>query len=895
MTTKTVSVFFANHFDLTWRRCWERSYRYQGAQYASYQEIEELCLNRNLELAEQGEGAYLVEQSLTLRTYLIRYPEALPRLKALYERGLFEVCGAGEAIIDVNLCSFETMCRNLASGVAYCRDVLGMPPLLACHDDGFGSSAQFPQVIRQCGLPGIQGMSYNLPDNTYWQGLDGSTILVWRGAPGRNYFFDHCYHEPCRKCRGLAPGTCHTCNGTGLDLPQNFYPPFESAPATDFSNGLAQYCVRSEEMLPPDVFSSTLRRWEATEPDVRYIWATPRHLASLWRPLTLLDPPPANQIASRVENNPVQTGCLVSRIRIKQEARRCESLFYGWESALALSCPNAAKAAAWATAFLELPLFFFHDAVTGTHQDEAYAELLDRMAILRRTINSEAQRTLQQAGWTNAEVPAPAVSGSTLQVFPARLGSTPLRIPLAEGAWREAKPLVAVTAEGRRWPVVHDWHPWSPPMHEAPGRLIRAVGSTARTRPDTGPSTIEVNDLPALSWQELRLESAAEPSPLDDRELRNAYLSVTFTDRGVATIRDLQTNATAQGDDLADIGGLVLEEDEGDPWGTRRKSSFCRPLTPFTRRLGARRFEGYSEAYFGGHFEPNLRFGREEDPSIFALEWMVTVRLLDAARRVDFSYEIFWKSENRRLRAVFPVQSATDSAWYSIPGGVLERPRYDQTETCLWSPNGDWPALHFAAAQPAAGQASGWAVINYGTPSARVADGRIMMSLLRSPGFGHCLERYAQDYPMPTSGLRDGGWHHFRLSLAPHAGAGDISRLAGEASALNLAIPAAAAPTGSTLSALPFQITGQGIELVAVKLPFDGGQEQILRLLNNQPVPSALSLKGNGGRSLQVTPCLMTEEQCGEPAIGKCLSFEFKPFEARTFRIRNRQGNHDET
>ena len=205
---KTVYVHFSNHFDLVWRRCWDRDYVYQGGRYASYRRIEELCLLRNVELAEHGEGAYAVEQGLTMRAFLERHPEALPRLKALYEQGLFEVCGAGEAIIDVNLCSFETMCRNLASGVHYCRTVLGMPPLLANHGDGFGSSAQFPQVIRQCGLPGINGLSYSAPDNQYWRGLDGSTVLVWGGAPGRGYFFDHCYHEPCRACRGETPADC---------------------------------------------------------------------------------------------------------------------------------------------------------------------------------------------------------------------------------------------------------------------------------------------------------------------------------------------------------------------------------------------------------------------------------------------------------------------------------------------------------------------------------------------------------------------------------------------------------------------------------------------------------------------------------------------------------------
>lgn len=641
--------------------------------------------------------------------------------------------------------------------------------------------------------------------------------------------------------------SCDVCQGTGLDLPQNFYPPFEPALAADLSGDMGQYCVNSEEMLPPDGFTALLRRWEARDPDVRYIWATPRRLAALWQPLAAVDKPVGGQIASRVENNPVQTGCYVSRIRIKQEARRCEAQFYGWETALALSCPQAMDPAAWEAAFLELPLFFFHDAVTGTHQDEAYAELMDRMAAMRRTVNGEAERTLQRAGWRDAQVPAPAAANTLVQAFAPCFAGSALRVPLASVPWRLVQPLVAVAADGRRWPVVYECHAWSPPIPSAPGRLIDAVGPSARTRPDECHATIEIGDPAALQWQTLRLEPAAAPRTLAGTELRNASLTVELGDHGVAAIHDARTGAVARLDDLASVGGLVIEEDVGDPWGTRRQSTFRRSLTPFTRRLGALRHDGYSEAYYAGRYEPNLPFGREEDPEIFALEWYITVRLLDDARRVDFEYEVFWKSENRRVRAVFPVQAESDAAWYSIPGGWLERARYDQTETHLWSPAGDWPALHFVAAQPAAKQSAGWAVVNYGTPSARVADGRIMLSRLRSPGFGHCLERYAQNYPMPTSGLRDGGWRHFTLSCMPHGGAADLPRLAAEAAALNLAVPAASASGGARLPGAPFQAEGEGLQLVAAKLPFGGGPGRIVRLLNLNAASSCAVLQGVEG------------------------------------------------
>ena len=60
--------------------------------------------------------------------------------------------------------------------------------------------------------------------------------------------------------------------------------------------------------------------------------------------------------------------------------------------------------------------------------------------------------------------------------------------------------------------------------------------------------------------------------------------------------------------------------------------------------------------------------------------------------------------------------------------------------------------------------------INHGTPSARIEKGTILYSILRSPAFGHGLEHYCINYPMPTSGLKDGGWHFFQFSILPKFG-----------------------------------------------------------------------------------------------------------------------------
>ncbi len=879
---KTVYVHFSNHFDLVWRRCWDRSYVYEGGRYASYRRIEELCLLRNIDLAEQGEGAYVVEQALSLRAFLESHPEALPRIQKLHEQGLFEMCGAGEAIIDVNMCSGETLCRNMASGIRYCRDVLGLPPLLANHGDGFGSSAQFPQVIRGCGLPGIQGMSYSIPDNQYWRGLDGTSALVWKGVPGRGYFFDHCYHEPCRVCRNQEPASCSACQGTGLDLPQNFYPPFEPVPKDNFSDGLAVYNVCSEEMLPPAPFTANWRRWEVETPDVRYRWGTPRLTARLWEPLArAADHPPVDKIASKIENNPVQSGCLVSRIRIKQMGRRLEAEFYGWEKAVMLSRGSGTKLdrGRWEKLFLELPLVFFHDAVTGTHQDEACRELQDRMGQAIAGIRAEARAALGMP----VEKPAGVKPGDLIAVFAPQAAALSCRSLLPEVDWRLARPLVAVDEKGVRHPVVFPLHAYSPALPSLPSRLINAVGSDARTRPELTTPYLEMASPKPLAWSRMRLEEALPPKEQDSRLLRNAFLEVTLGDDGVAEVRDLKSGLTAKADQWT-LGELLLEEDEGDPWGTRKTPAFRKGLRAFTHFQGAARFEGYQEAWYSGRYEPNLPFGREEDPNVFALEWLVTVRLLDEARRVDFSVEVFWKSADRRLRLAFPVQASSDRGAYSIPAGWLMRNRYERKENHLWSPNGDWPALHFVAAE-AAVCGSGWALVNQGTPSARIEDGAILMSVLRSPGFGHCLERYGQAYPMPTSGIRDGGWHRFEFHLLPYGGEAELPSLALQAIALNQNALCIVDPPPASLNELGLRLEGTDVELQSTKPCFNPEMKNalVLRVVNQAPEERTATLVLPAAGDYTGWECNLIE-QAGERLriIDHRVSLVLKPFEIRS-------------
>ena len=79
-----------NHFDPTWRRCFDRPAVYHGVTVRSYAEIEALCFDAWLALAPRG-YTYFEGQTAVLRKYLERRPEAREALQRHARAGLLEL------------------------------------------------------------------------------------------------------------------------------------------------------------------------------------------------------------------------------------------------------------------------------------------------------------------------------------------------------------------------------------------------------------------------------------------------------------------------------------------------------------------------------------------------------------------------------------------------------------------------------------------------------------------------------------------------------------------------------------------------------------------------------------------------------------------------------------
>ena len=220
------------------------------------------------------------------------------------------------------------------------------------------------------------------------------------------------------------------------------------------------------------------------------------------------------------------------------------------------------------------------------------------------------------------------------------------------------------------------------------------------------------------------------------------------------------------------IGELCLEPDFGDAWATRICPWFHPHDNQSLLQLGnfQKLIEANSEriVWEGVYRDDSLKIRAKGcDPMVKTLRWktIVTRGINDAP---DFTTEIDWDTHSKRIRVLFPVASAGDSAWYEIPFGYAER-KYDpqQVNYHEWSPNSmDFPAQNWVCKETDRGSAA-VAVFNRGIPSFRWIPGCFEMSLLRSPE-ALFVANESRNYDFADfDGLRDAGKHTFHYCVMP--------------------------------------------------------------------------------------------------------------------------------
>jgi len=712
-------VTINNHFDPTWRRCWRKRFTHAGQMFASYAELQEAYMLDNLALARRhAEYAFEAESAIVLREFLRRHPELRGELRALAAQGRFAVTGAGDNVIDSNMVLGESIVRNFLTGLLYVERTLGVRTKLGWRADGFGNSAQLPQILNGCELPWSYACSYSPVCGSYWRGLDGSVVvhamppLVAYGGGVRKL-------PPCAACRGAG---CDACGGRGFQhlraaLPVTFHEKLEREGA-----GLCR--IAPEEVLPDPKFMhwvQTLRR----KYDVQLV-VHEALCATVQDKLARAANPPADELHPGVELNPNNTGVYVTRIKTKQNCRRQEYALLGAETLCSMA---ALRGAAWpradlAAAWEKLLFTMFHDAITATHVDAAYEEIRDTWAEIDALTSVLRQRALRVLA-------TPAPREVTVLNLHGDAATQPVQL-VVKGAGATVK-----DAAGRELPLCH-----ARPL--ARGQC--AIEFVAR-------------DVPAFGVQRYRVEPCEAPvvKRLRAPRISNGMLTVEADEHGVTCITHRTLGVIARRAAYR-VGELIYEHDEGSPWATLHPDMTRTPLAGCTRLVAVESCAGSQRLVFETRGTNQHGFGGRQ----FRATTAVVVRTgLD---RVDFRLSVEWAEFNHRVRVAFPTP-VRGRHYYGIPYGMLERKPYQPVFSWTGA-NGDWPAINWAGIQ---GRTVSVALLNKGLPSYKVEPhGRgqcILLSVLRSPAIPTYLHEPEYYTMTGYDGMRDEGQHEFDFAL----------------------------------------------------------------------------------------------------------------------------------
>lgn len=756
MGKKKLYIIPNQHMDLVWRRCFDRDLEFAGENYVSYADLEQIYMEDSIALCEKYPFyRFSVESVAVLDKFLRRNPDQEENVAQLIQSGRLYVPFTGNNIVDTNLVSGESIVRNYLQGYHYLKNRFSHIPDGADRNDAFGNCAQLPQILRKFGVKWVYHMSYSPCEKPYWRGLDGSTVYdlepVSAGTVG-----GYPKYRPCPVCKGYKDKPCAACGGRRVDQEHMDRRQFHLALREDLilENEEPCYILSGGEEVAP---MEEIALW-AMENGDRYDIQFANFEDYKQHRLTQIaaaDAPPVELVQESPECNCNNTGVYVSRIKVKQKFRQLESSIFAAE-ALAVSDYLQGKPypAEQFEKIWEKTLFvMFHDAITSTHVDAGYEEVMDAL--------EDAQKRVD--GLLNA--PEKPLEETFRVLNPYSLPVSGMcRVPVPEG-YTVAGAQVLSAHHRRQSREVEFLAADIPPYGT---KTYRIVPEEDRTQvlfaADAG---IVTGDAVLNNTSSQETIGACISG---DLLLENEFYRITAAPNGIREIFDKRLGKTIAKESAGMVGEWILETDIGSPWATLSTDMRRIPLRNHTKLVRHERTADRETVIFD--ITPDVRYGFAE--TCFHIRYAVSlVRGMD---QVLFEADVDWDTYNHRLRIAFPT-TANGRHLYDVPYGMLERKPYEHDiilpngDSNWASAAGDYPAIHWAGID---GQQS-VALFNRGTPSYQIdkdANGAetIYLSVLRSPAVPTCLHA-AADYTMTAyDGMRDAGNHHFAYALKSYEG-----------------------------------------------------------------------------------------------------------------------------
>ncbi len=720
---------------------------WEGAVFKTREEYLEMGLPNILKalrlLKSHSEYRFVLDQVAYVKPFLERYPEEEAEFRKLIAAGKLAIVGGTDIMPDVNMPGGESLVRQMLYGKVFYRDKLRVDVTVGWNLDTFGHHAQMPQLLKLAGYQSywfFRGVrTLDTPSEFFWQGIDGSKIPAFWLPYGYGLFYQS------------APSP------TGFER----FARERFGTLTPFAHGSHRVALAGadvagpEEHLPEMVEEFNQRR---DEPFVLRIGLPTDFEAAIARR--------ADRPVVSGELNPIFQGIYSSRIELKQRMRDLERLLTNAEKLAVLAewlgerVDPERLTQAWE------PVLFnqTHDLASGVMVDKVYDDVLRGYSFSERLGNESVE------AWWNDLTSRIDTRGEGIPVAVFNVLGWPrtdvveLTVGLAE---RGLADLTLTDAAGRTVPF----------------QLLQAErygdGGIERAR-----IAFVARDVPALGYALYRLipkaaapagGQAIRPVPLggtsntareDSGSIENEYYRATFN-LWTGEMTSLVDKSAAAGQSsgwevLKGPGNVVaLEQDGGDLWqlygtlnGGRNIAMSRKVLLPAPERSKfSNEWVGGSGATRTGPVLSEFSVGHPFGRGSFATR----VRLVAGIRRVDIQTRIRNNDELVRYRVLFPTTIQNGRRMDEIPFGAIERPEAQEFPAQNWIEYGDGTR--------------GVALLNRGMPGNNVADGTLMLSLMRSARI--TAYAYSGGYEAGVSsdtGLELGKELTFDYAVVPHAG-----------------------------------------------------------------------------------------------------------------------------
>lgn len=855
-----LNVIYSNHLDLTWRRP-----RYTAGvkgeyRIAPYAEVQERQMDAAMDFMRRG-GCYDIEQTTSIREYIERNPDSAEEIASLIADGRLRLLGGGESVIDYNLPDGESILRNHVYSRLYMKRTFGCAPTLAMCPDTFGLSAGLPTLFRALGYRGM--LSYHRVfqgAKPVWRGISGDRILLESiGVPNAVGIVSF---NKCRVCGICGGAGCPACEGAGFVA--------ERAPAhadhmeSMISNireqakaGDVTFTIYGEECTPPAGVMDGLKKIaEACSLELRFMSAETLAHELYENALASVDEMGEDLIDERCEGNPTAAGCYTSRIRLKQENRRCEAALRAAERLSTLAAalkgevyPKAAFERLWRkVAFMQ-----FHDALPASHSDDAYGELME----VGRQIRASAAREIVRAGGKLTESIGVKEKDSFILLNPLEFDVKGARLTGVVHIDDDVCGGSVIAPDGSRHEVVSITHSVSP---------------------ESSAATVEFfGDLPAFGYGVFRFlptEEVEQPRLMKHGfVMENDALRVEFGKFSVLSILDKKKGVVVAGEGSF---SPILSDDAGHPWGRNGdayyhdradRADFVENMMPpekLVREVSYCRRGDLQIAVL------HVEYTRTEK-QIQNLTWNCELILPDGDDELKMRVRTSFDARDIKLSLGLHLPKAPKGGKldYEVPLGRIARGAALDLNSQVGNSD-EWPALRYVSADLGEQNVT---LCNSGTPAHKLSGfgcNEMECALLRTPtqqGCGYGFE-----------GAIDRGEHVFDFTFA--AGDDELSAYR-RGMTLNSSFPVV---TPSVSSGTDSSVADCAREGSFIKLPNDlplmalkgaeDGEGFVCRYLG---LSEERTLHFEG----EVAPLSVLEEEDGIPTREVCV----KPFGIRTLHV----------